>query len=306
MAHTASDEPVAIEVSGVEMTPRGRSWLHSNSNSSSSSPHHYQQPTPVERVEARLDEAVPVLEQAPKLQSWQSIRVRVVLLCGMMFCALLAVMVVTVVTLQSEGVGWMDATTKDIVASEHLQVDTLSTLKSQFTRAYFQQITLNMAVYTATTWRMLDGTNGNLLKSNYQNLAEGTGWLKSYALQYDPSTTLYSSSSGCPLDSTSCPSCVASEFSGYFSPSAAEATGLASDLCPGKTSDWAKQTGLFDFKSRSLFYRGSVLSNMGVGLPAAADGFYRQFPYKQVSVVVRVVKRDVQRLLFFGGSSAAG
>ena len=284
MPRPTSDEPLAIEVGefGVEMTPRGRHWLSSASSSSSPQQyqHHYQQP--VDRVEARLDEVVPVLEQAPKLQFWQSIRVRVVLLCGLMYCALLAVMVVTVVTLESEGVGWMDATTKDIVASEHLQVDTLSALKSQFTRAYFKQITLNMAVYTATAWRVMDSAGGNLIKSTISSGAEGTSWLRSYALQYDPTTSTYSSSSGCPLDSTSCPTCVVSELSGYFSPSSTEATGLASDLCPDKTSLQAKQTGLLDFKSRSLFYRGSVLSNMGVGLPATDDGFYRQFPYKQV------------------------
>jgi hypothetical protein len=154
----------------------------------------------------------------------------------------LVVLIITIITLKSEGTLWMKSTEIDLNNKQMENLAAIAGVKSIFTSYYFLQIMVDLRV----TARFVK----NILSGDYHDPQQD---LTSYSLD------LFSTHVS-PVDSSTL-------YSGFF---------LAnSDIITAES----KNTSLFDIKYRSLLYNDSLTSI--VQYASESNGYFRSFPYKK-------------------------
>ena len=199
---------------------------------------------------------IPFSADKQSTRFFSSIRSYLLFLVSLLLCGLLAIMIITVVSLRNEGDSWMTKTGSDMETTQMLNLQYIAIAKASFVKSFFQQVFMDITVTSATVTAVLDK---NLTGSNY---------LKSYSLDKfnmfvpsDGTTTSY-------------------KYSGYFDKS----DGLCYQNTPSScyqenNATITKEISVLDYKFQSIFHTKSFVSYLQLGLNSS--GYVRQFPYLQ-------------------------
>lgn len=186
---------------------------------------------------------------------FSSISTQLRILFFALLSGLVVSIIVTLVLLQSEGAGWSDSTGDSLLAQQKDTLVSLSTSQAAFTRVFFQQLALDLAVSGAVAVDVL------LHRLNQPQFPTAGTYAQSYSIDlYNPSSVNYASSM----------------FGGYFIPSDA---GCQTTNSCGVTlnSNETKLLSLLDAKLLSSFHAGAIVTFNQLALDG--DGLSKYYPY---------------------------
>jgi hypothetical protein len=220
-------------------------------------------------------------QRAREVPFYVSIRAKFWCILVLLFAALLAIMIITITTLKSNGSTWMEETTTDMKSQQIAQLSTLVNSKSLFIevcclsfcysaaaitrcfQAFVTQMTVDLRTFAVFTTALL---NYSLVSA--ANVNDHHRYLASYAQSTgDPYTSAVTSSTN---------------YSSYFYKEVADCE--TTSCYYGYYNAYnTRLTSLMDLKMRSYSYKNSYVSVIQFAF--ANSSLIRNYPYSQTSLL---------------------
>eukprot|EP01034_Spumella_vulgaris_P027036 gene27036-33697_t len=167
--HSVGNEST-IELSQIRGSVGGSQYAKLNKGEHSPTPSVTGSEIPTTAVYA----AVPTDSKA--VSTVASLKSQLLCLCALLLAGAVATMVVTIVSLHSEGANWMDVSSELLLATQLQNLQSVTDVKAVFVQSYFEQLSLDLLVGAAYVTTLV---NGSYTRPNFVSQDE---YLPSYSI----------------------------------------------------------------------------------------------------------------------------